>query len=253
MRVMKKKIFTAVLSMVLCLGMSVSVMATPSNDTNGSASGTTADGTKVEVGYTNDYSEVYASANAEQKKSIDTFYDELAKQEGDAWGKYYAGFLAEKSGVQVTGVDKNVQGLVELTNLNNADLKKGAKIAFTAPGIKKGDTVIVLHLNAKGVWENIAATATADNEITGTFFSLSPVMYAKVTVAAAAPAPAENKNYSPEWYEAQKALYTDNSAAAAGTDAVTSPKTAEAAPVFPVLALVCLAGVVVCSRKVKFN
>lgn len=252
---MKKKIFTAVLSMVLCLGMSVTVMATPSDTSTPSASGTDSNGNKIEVVL--DQNGADGTTEAEKKATKAVWDKVTAAQAGgeEAVNNVWKEFVSGVSGMNVTGIDWNASKMIKLTSTVDATtLAKGVNITFSAPGINKGDTVAVLHLKADGTWESISAVA-GDGSITGKFTSLSPVWYFKVNLASVeAPAgtPAETPIYSPEWYEAQKALYTDNSAAA-GTDAVTSPKTADAAPILPVLAVVCLAGVVVCSRKVKFN
>ena len=52
-------------------------------------------------------------------------------------------------------------------------------------GIKKGATdYYILHLTSDGVWEYIPAEATADNVLTGTFKSLSPVYIVKAEKVA---------------------------------------------------------------------
>lgn len=257
---MKKRIITAVLSMVLCLGMSATVMAAPSPG-NGAAA--TEDGTKVE--YIAEPEAVVETANEEQKKVLNALKEQLGGFDlvttGDAEAdkevvakkaEVYKNLFTEVTGKKVASVDVKTTGLVDLKIEGN--LTKPTKISFSAPGIKMGDSVIVLHMNADGTWESIEATATADGEITGVFASLSPVLWSRVALEEA-PA-ADELPWSPEHYEEMKADYAaaqDAAAQDAAPAAVTSPKTADAAPVLPVLALVCLAGVVVCSRKVKFN
>ncbi len=113
-----------------------------------------------------------------------------------------------------------------------------------------GANVQVLHWNGTA-WESdsISGVKVEGKKVTATFSSLSPVAIVEKTEVAAA---SETPIYSPEWYEAQKTANTDNSVAAA-TTTVTSPKTGENAAFLPMMAVICLAGVVVCTRKVKFN
>lgn len=86
-------------------------------------------------------------------------------------------------------------------------------LTFEVSGVKAGQKVTVLHMLPDHNWEILPATA-GNGTVTATFTSLSPVAF---VVGA------------------------------------TSPKTGETLPVFAILAVICLAGTVVCSRKVKFN
>lgn len=124
-----------------------------------------------------------------------------------------------------------------------------ATLTFTVPSVKAGADIRVLHWDGSK-WESasVSGVTVADGKVTATFSSLSPIAFVEVQQVAAAAS--ETPIYSPEWYEAQKVANTDNSAASNTT--VTSPKTGEAA-FLPMMAVICLAGVVVCARKVKFN
>lgn len=86
-------------------------------------------------------------------------------------------------------------------------------LTFNVSGVVAGQSVTVLHMLPDHNWEILPATA-GNGTVTATFTSLSPVAF---VVGA------------------------------------TSPKTGETLPVFAILAVICLAGTVVCSRKVKFN
>lgn len=86
-------------------------------------------------------------------------------------------------------------------------------ITFDVSGVVAGQSVTVLHMLPDHNWEILPATA-GNGTVTATFTSLSPVAF---VVGA------------------------------------TSPKTGETLPVFAILAVICLAGTVVCTRKVKFN
>ena len=96
---------------------------------------------------------------------------------------------------------------------------KSVTITFAVSGVKAGQNVSVLHQTASGAWELLPATA-GNGTITATFTSLSPVAFIV-------------------------------NGTAAGTAA--SPKTGNALPIFAVVAVICLAGIAVCGKNVKFN
>ena len=91
-------------------------------------------------------------------------------------------------------------------------------LTFNVDGITADSYVMILHYNGTA-WENISAT-TGNGTVTATFTSLSPIAIVQLE---------------------------------ADTSAVTSPKTGAAMPAAAVIAVICAAGVVVCTRKVKFN
>lgn len=131
----------------------------------------------------------------------------------------------------------------------NLDGKDGATVTVTVPSLQKGDSVFVLHIKDDGTSEVLNATVGDGGKVT----FVAPSFSTFAVVKTASVASAEELPYSPEYYENMKA----ENAAATGTAAAsnttaTSPKTGEAA-MMPVLAAICLAGVVVCARKVKFN
>lgn len=137
----------------------------------------------------------------------------------------------------------------------NLDGKDGATVTVTVPSLTAGDRVFVLHIKDDGTSEVLNATVGEGGKVT--FVAPSFSTFAVIKVASTA-APQETPVYSPEYYENLKAEMAAREAAAAGTTptttttTATSPKTGEAA-MMPVLAAICLAGVVVCARKVKFN
>ena len=91
----------------------------------------------------------------------------------------------------------------------------GIEITFDVDGVVAGDKIYLLHGKADGTWETITPSKVADGKVTAKFTSLSPVAIVKVTGAAA------------------------------------SPQTGVPFVVAPVTALVCVAGVAVCARKMK--
>lgn len=89
---------------------------------------------------------------------------------------------------------------------------KSATITFDVSGVKAGQKVAVLHQKADGTWEKISDVTVTDGKVTATFTSLSPIAFVVEG---------------------------------------TSDKTGAAAPVLSILALICLAGIVICGAKVK--
>ena len=163
-----------------------------------------------------------------------------ASTEASAAAKAEAAALA--SGVEASNVVVNGQNIeVTISSVDPATVSEAKKVAeinlpasatvlkvvdvslpvdfekvtltFEVSGVKAGQKVTVLHMLPDHNWEILPATA-GNGTITATFTSLSPVAF---VVGA------------------------------------TSPKTGETLPVFAILAVICLAGTVVCSRKVKFN
>lgn len=94
-------------------------------------------------------------------------------------------------------------------------------LTFEVAGIKAGSNILVLHWNGTA-WETIKPESVADGKITASFTSLSPIAIVELSVESAA-------------------------------GSQTSPSTGEAASVLPVLAVICMAGAVVCGKKVAFN
>lgn len=94
------------------------------------------------------------------------------------------------------------------------DVSKGVQITFAVPGVAAGQKIAVLHQKADGTWESLPVNNVAQDSVTATFTSFSPV-----AIVA---------------YEG-------------------SPKTGEMLPAAGVLAVICLAGAAVCAKKVRFS
>ena len=168
---MKKKLAAVVLSMVLCLGASVTTLAAGSPSANNSStttSQTTTAATEVKV---------------EQKAITQDALNDVQKEK-------LSGYFTDMAAVQtminsVLGLNysykSGVYGTYELTatDLSNP-------IAISVAGIKAGDTVVVAHLTSAGVWENVPVTNVADGVVYAKFTSLSPVFVASVADTNAA-------------------------------------------------------------------
>lgn len=89
-----------------------------------------------------------------------------------------------------------------------------AQITFNVSGVVAGQKIAVLHQKHDGTWEVIAPDSVGNGTVTATFTSLSPV-----------------------------AIVAYNASA----------QTGETLPVLPVVTLICVAGIVVYGKKVKFN
>lgn len=133
-------------------------------------------------------------------------------------------------------------------------------IQIPVPGIKTGDTVVVLHKRSTdNVWETLNGTA-GNGTVSVTVTSCSPFAVVR-TATATAP------SYSPEYYENLKAEAAAREAAAAAaaaeaagttvataettaTTSATSPKTADNGVLgFAVIAVLCGAAYVLVPRK----
>uniref|UniRef100_UPI004056F874 hypothetical protein n=1 Tax=Acetatifactor sp. TaxID=1872090 RepID=UPI004056F874 len=115
---------------------------------------------------------------------------------------------------------------------------------FTAA---EGRNYIVLHLNnITQTWETMDATVTG-NTITAHFNSLSPIVVVEVVENTTTENGGGNANTNTNTNTNTNA----NSTPAA--DPAVSPKTGDALSVTGILAVICLAGVVVSAKKVRYN
>lgn len=276
---MKKKILTIALSMVLCFGSSLTVMAADSPVASNGGATATVNGQEVTF-VQDDWAN--AEVTAEQGAALSSYnqivnslVNEETMTEAEKKAAYEQGYISFVK--QVTGIEAASMPVHYITEISkpagitDADLAAGVAITFSAPQISAGDNIIVLHLKADGVWEVIPATA-GNGQITGTFTSLSPVFYAVYTTSASEAVAGEAEpTHSHSYYDLVVAptettwgytshtcecgyVYYDNYVApssAATAAAVTSPKTGETEmpAVAVVLAAIATAGVLVCTRR----
>lgn len=267
---MKKKLLTIALSMVLCLGSTMTVMANPSS-TKTSGASMNVNGQNFEV-QQDQWSAYYATASENEIKALDSYYEvvgagidsNMSEEEmAAAYEKNYIAFVKAQTGIEVASMPVHYMTEIPLpAGLTEADLAGGVAITFTAYGISAGDNIVVLHLKKDGTWEQISATA-GDGVITGTFTSLSPVFYAKVGSAAVdenhyhqysefvvAPT-ATTWGYTTHYCACGDTYYDNYVAPTSGSAAaVTSPKTAEnEMPVAVLFVAFAAAGAAVCVRR----
>lgn len=88
------------------------------------------------------------------------------------------------------------------------------QLTFNVNGVTAGQKIAVLHQKHDGSWETITPDSVGNGTVTATFTSLSPVAFVAYNASA---------------------------------------QTGETAPILPIIAVICLAGVAVCGAKVKFN
>lgn len=130
------------------------------------------------------------------------------------------------------------------------DISAGITLTFKVPAVanrEAGKEVYVLHQKKDGSWEAIKPeSVAADGTIKAKFTSLSPVAVVVLNVKAGDTAKTTGNNSGS----------SNNSTAATAAEAASpaeSPKTGEALPVAGILAVICLAGVAVCAKKIRYN
>lgn len=146
----------------------------------------------------------------------------------------------------VLNIDLNVTGGTKADVF--AANTNGIKVTFNAGIVPAANKkYLVLHQLASGAWETVPATIAQDGTVIATFSTLSPVAIVEVPLAEKAgidtPATPDNKDDS----------NNDNNASAGNNGAATSPKTGETLPVAGLMAVICLAGAVVCAKRVRYN
>ena len=132
-------------------------------------------------------SDAEAGCTTDKQKSAFEIIMEMIRrligEVGEDATKIYAPILQEYAKISVKKVW--LAECIDIQKPEGVDMSQGVAVTFPAK-VNKGDTVIVLHLDEEGNWEQIKdAEATADGWITGTFRSLSPVFYFKVETESA--------------------------------------------------------------------
>ena len=201
---MKKKLAAVVLSMVLCLGASVTTLAAGSPSANNSSTTTSQTTTTTTTTTTPTTS---TEVKVEQKAITQDVLNDVQKEK---LGGYFTDMTAIDNDTTLTAEQKvekkaaTVQTMINSVLGLNYSYKSGVygtyeltatdlsnPIAISVAGIKAGDTVVVAHLTSAGVWENVPVTNVADGVVYAKFTSLSPVFVASVAdTNAAATSPA---------------------------------------------------------------
>ena len=163
---MKKRLIALFSAALLVAGMTMTVAAAPSPAATGVVTGiekaVNKDNVAVEVVAENLPADQYATEIAYIKN-----VDNLKKELGNSYKDGMA--IIDTKNVRVVGDASLIAWPVTIT--------------FTAKSIKATDDVVMLHYNVTdSKWEVIKATA-GDGTITGTFNSLSPVVFVKAGAA----------------------------------------------------------------------
>lgn len=186
---MKKKIVTVVLSLVLCLGMSMTTLAAGSPSANNSSTTSTSSTTTTTTTTTaapkvEQKAITQDALNDVQKQALSSYFTDMQSIDNDA--TLTAEQKTEKKATAVQNMINKVLGLsytyksgvYGTYELTATDLSQ--PLAISVAGIKAGDTVVVAHLTSAGVWENVPVTDVKDGVVYAKFTSLSPVFVASV-------------------------------------------------------------------------
>lgn len=225
---MKKK-FISVLTALMVLSMSTTVF--------GASSPTTDTTEPSKVGTVDVAENVTTAITAVEGADADTA---TAAEVQDA--------VTNAAAVVGDGYQGTVAAVIRLSNPAAPDADGNYNIVLTVPTLSAGANVFVVHIHDDGTYERVAATVGAGGKVTFSVKDFSTFAVVEYTAVAAAELP-----YSPDYYENLKADAAGEAATTTTETTVTSPKTGETANVLPLMAAICLAGVVVCTRRVKFN
>ena len=156
---------------------------------------------------------------------------------------------------------------------------KPIKVTFPLYGIQLDSTskYVLVHINDEGKAEVLPTTVWIGNgyaSVTATFDSFSPVVLVKVTTAgpkgdtgatgpqgpqgdtgATGPQGPQGDTGAtgPQGPQGPKGDTGATGAAAPAANPATAPKTGETAPVAGIMALILMAGAVICAGKVRYN
>jgi hypothetical protein len=210
----KKKVFALVSALVLTFGMTVSVFAQTSPDAGSVSATSTA---TVDQTITQTWLDNKAATVKSDTATISAVKEETAK----------AAQEATKSQIGSSAV---IDAIIDVVVPGGGE----ATITLTGLGVKAGQKVSILHQKADGSWEKIAPDSVGAGSVTFKMTSYSPVA---VVVE-----------------ETTTTAVTSTSAAAAATTATvatvgTAPKTGDIIMLVTALAVACLAGTVVFSKK----
>ena len=220
---MKKKILSAValtLAMVLTFGMTVCAEESPA--------------TQLMQGVAVEKDQLVYDANGNSMMlSLET--EKLAAEKVEAIKTIVSKEKITKLFPNAAGAAE-VKAAFELNITNGMDISAGVELTFNVPKIelKENEAIYLLHQKKDGTWEVIKPVSYADGKIVAKFTSLSPVA---VIVVKETP------------------VVTNSGSGSSSTTTTTapaeSPKTGETLPVAGIMAVICLAGAVVCSKKAR--
>lgn len=253
---MKKKL-AAILTMLMVLSIGTTVFAAGSSDS----------------------SEAAVQAQKQNVESVQ-FHNDGA-DEALAYEAVTASDLSEaNTKAKSVSEDAEILGMVDVAAPNGVDTSKGITLTISAPGVKAGDNIRVLHKKADGTWETIKPSKVSNGSVTATFTSLSPIAIVRYPVNAnpdadnsntsdgtdnsinnsynnsdrnnsANSSNSVNPNNSTNVNNSQSVTINQTVSGGKGASSATSPKTGSALPVLPVIAVFAFMGVAVCGKKLR--
>ena len=166
---MKRKLLTVAMSLVLCLGMSVTAFAAPSPTGGADMSKTT--GTQVSATAVLPKS-TYTPAQLEKVNAIENQLYDIDESKGDSSSQIKAN--AKKIAASV-GVSVNPEWAQIWEVPKPAD--GSMKVSFAFSGVTKGQSVIGLHIKNDGSVVQVPVVVETNNALTVTMDSFSPVLF----------------------------------------------------------------------------
>lgn len=202
---MKKRILAFVGAMVLTAAMGLNVCAAPSSSA-GSNSGTTSTTTAA----AEEVKQALSTTTQQFSSATIASFAETTTVEAGPAGAKISAVSVETATAAIAQAKAQVNANAFIAAIVDVTANEAGTFTLTCPNVWAGQKVIILHQLSNGTWEKITPSSVADNKVTFSMTSYSPV-----------------------------AIVIDT----------TSVKTADVAPVVAVLAVACLAGVVVFGRK----
>lgn len=227
---MKKlsKVLALSLAMALTFGMTVSAAGSTST-TNTAVTNTTLAQQAQDV-------QKDASAKTEDGQAV------TVTVEATTVDKFDSAATAAKEQAKTLTKNDGTATVVAAFELKVDVADKPVTISVKVPGVKADGKYAFLHFDG-AKWEVIAAT-NDNGTLTGTFKSLSPVAVVELKDGAE---PAQNNNNN------SNNNNSNTQQAAAPASAAESPKTGETVPVAGVMAVIMLAGAVICAKKYQMS
>ena len=212
-----KKFISFVMAAVLCVGMTTTVFAANSVDTD-AAGGT--EGMIESVG---------TVSGEDLDVKVNPLDAEVSVELSGIGTNSYTTEAVKAAAASLNVESAQSLGFFDVKVLDGNGQEKAAQVKFYINGITANSNVVVLHY-VNGAWKNVTGEK-GDGYVVGEFDSYSPVMIASYTVKATTPPPVED---DPDPAPAPE----------------VAPKTADVA-MFGLYAAVALAGTVTAARKAK--
>ena len=176
---MKKRILALACAMTMLFGMSLSVFAAPSSG----ASSTASDAVEEYYGsvtVANSTGQVFGAATIEE-------FAKTTKISSGVSGAKISAVSIETATAMIAEANKRVGSGTFIASIVDLSVPAGtgaATFTLTCPNVWKGQKVIILHQKSNGTYETITPSNVADNSVTFTMTSYSPIA---IVIDATAP------------------------------------------------------------------